>query len=380
MGEVWRLPDDASRVRTYVYYLTDSKSFGALVLITILINTAVLLIQTLDDHTRIELGWWLSCLDYVFLAIYQLEFMLKFFALRFHYFASSWNRLDFAIVIITLIDFLLPIFLQNAAVLDVATLFKLVKVGRSIKAIRAIRVLRTIRFLKNLQAILRTVLKSVRALSTIAILFLLFWGMFAVIGRGLFAQLAPTKFGNLGYAFVTLFQLVTLDDWFAVYEAHDPSPDCENPQALAIVLILFMMIYIFLQYFIILNLIVAVIVDNFQRTLADAEDSEKTKSEGRRTAIFVNEKTKGSLNDEGSNDVSSGAGGNSVTTIEYPAIEEFYSEEEVPDARDRQLLHNFYNNLAMLEYNIHYSHVQQKLIDDMVDITVAIAEVPEDLI
>merc|ERR1711962_341503 len=177
--------------------------------------------------------------------------------------------------------------------------------------------------------------------------------MFAVIGRGLFAQLAPKKFGNLGYALVTLFQLVTLDDWFAVYLDHDPLPTCENPQALAIVLILFMVIYIFLQYFIILNLIVAVIVDNFQRTLADAEESEK-KSEGRRTAIFVN-------------------GGTEEQSVNN-------CTDDVPDPRDRQLLHNFYNNLAMLEYNIHQSHVQQKLIDDLVDITVSIAEVPEDLI
>merc|ERR1711962_377613 len=203
--------------------------------------------------------------------------------------------------------------------------------------------------------------------------------MFAVIGRGLFAQLAPKKFGNLGYALVTLFQLVTLDDWFAVYLDHDPLPTCENPQALAIVLILFMVIYIFLQYFIILNLIVAVIVDNFQRTLADAEESEK-KSEGRRTAIFVNGGTEEQSVNNCTDDVSLGMGAESESTIERPAIEEFYNEEDVPDPRDRQLLHNFYNNLAMLEYNIHQSHVQQKLIDDLVDITVSIAEVPEDLI
>jgi len=41
--------------------------------------------------------------------------------------------------------------------------------------------------------------------------------MFAVIGRGLFYEVAPTKFGNLGRAFFTLFQLITLDDWFYLY-------------------------------------------------------------------------------------------------------------------------------------------------------------------
>lgn len=41
--------------------------------------------------------------------------------------------------------------------------------------------------------------------------------MFAVIGRGLFYEVAPTRFGTLGKAFFTLFQLITLDDWFYMY-------------------------------------------------------------------------------------------------------------------------------------------------------------------
>jgi len=41
--------------------------------------------------------------------------------------------------------------------------------------------------------------------------------MFAVIGRGLFYEVAPARFGTLGKAFFTLFQLITLDDWFFMY-------------------------------------------------------------------------------------------------------------------------------------------------------------------
>lgn len=41
--------------------------------------------------------------------------------------------------------------------------------------------------------------------------------MFAVIGRGLFYEVAPARFGTLGKAFFTLFQLITLDDWFYMY-------------------------------------------------------------------------------------------------------------------------------------------------------------------
>ena len=41
--------------------------------------------------------------------------------------------------------------------------------------------------------------------------------MFAVIGRGLYAEVDPARFGNLGVACYTLFQLLTLDDWYFMY-------------------------------------------------------------------------------------------------------------------------------------------------------------------
>ena len=41
--------------------------------------------------------------------------------------------------------------------------------------------------------------------------------MFAVVGRGLFHDVAKNRFGTLGRSFFTLFQLITLDDWYEVY-------------------------------------------------------------------------------------------------------------------------------------------------------------------
>jgi hypothetical protein len=41
--------------------------------------------------------------------------------------------------------------------------------------------------------------------------------MFAVIGRELFSTVDPKRFGSLAKALITLFQLITLDDWFYMY-------------------------------------------------------------------------------------------------------------------------------------------------------------------
>jgi len=374
--EPWRFPENASRLRTHIYHVTESKSFGALVLIVILLNTFVLLLQT-DSDIRVQWGWWFSCLDFIFLAIYQLEFMMKFYALHCHYFASGANKLDFAIVIVTIADFLLPIIVQNSAVLQAASLLKLVKISRSIKAIRAIRVLRTIRFLKNLQVIFNTVMKSVKALGTIAFLISFCLVMFAVIGRGLFSELSPECFGNTGYAMVTLFQLMTLDDWFLVFQKTQKENMTTEEEGMHWFLFFYMVVFIFFQYFIFLNLLVAVIVDNFQRSLSASDTAGKNKTSNRRTAIFMTNKDDESVDDE---DKISASPSSSEPSIVFNTIEDYYTETDIPDKRDRQLLHNFYKYLSMLEYNIHQNHVQQKLLDDLVDVTATISDVPEDLI
>ena len=50
--------------------------------------------------------------------------------------------------------------------------------------------------------------------------------MFAVVGRGLYSDADPNHFGNLFVSLFTLFQLLTLDDWFEIYKTvsqNDPS-------------------------------------------------------------------------------------------------------------------------------------------------------------
>lgn len=52
--------------------------------------------------------------------------------------------------------------------------------------------------------------------------------VFAVMGRGLFYEWAPNKFGNLWLSFVTLFQLLTLDDWFELMDSTGDTDDNEE--------------------------------------------------------------------------------------------------------------------------------------------------------
>lgn len=350
--------ENASEFRLFVYELTESKSFGAFVLFIILLNTVILVVQT-DEAISIKGGWYFSAMDNVFLAIYIMELILKLYALGSHFFNSGWNVMDMFIVLFTTVDFLLPLIVRSVGAFDVAAIF---------------RVLRTIRFLKNLQVIMTTILKSFRALSTIVLLMFLFLYMFAVIGRELFSAVDPKRFGSLAKALVTLFQLITLDDWFYMYT------DIINVDPAYGYVILYLALYIVLENFIFMNLFVAVLVDNFQRTLSATEKNKKAATK----TVFQPEE-----------DEDSG----SEYTAQEEDDDEFEDEDDdlklegrepkgravghffpAVDEKKAPLLAEYYQILSSLDYNYQQMVLQFKTLDDLTDITASIPDVPEDLI
>ncbi|KAL9954463.1 hypothetical protein ACROYT_G042004 [Oculina patagonica] len=276
-----------------------------------------------------------------------------------------------------MVDFLLPLIVQNVGSFDVAAIFRLLRMFRAIRALRALRVLRTIRFLKNLQVIMTTILKSFRALSTIVMLQGLFLYMFAVIGRGLFYEVAPARFGTLGKAFFTLFQLITLDDWFYMYS----DVVAKNPGYSYI--ILYLIVYIVLENFIFMNLFVAVLVDNFQRTITAVEVKPHKKHSGLQfKSVFDEVKLEDgsaySFSDESDEfEVDDDEEETEIRIVKR--VEDYYPENKFSD-RERTMINEYFTLLASLEYNMQEMYRVQKLANDLVDITVTIPDVPEELI
>lgn len=204
--------------------------------------------------------------------------------------------------------------------------------------------------------------------------------MFAVIGRGLFYEVAPARFGTLGKAFFTLFQLITLDDWFYMYS----DVVARNPGYGYI--IFYLIVYIVLENFIFMNLFVAVLVDNFQRTITTVENKPHKKNSGIHfKSVFE--------------DVKSGEDGSAYSFSDNSFSEFEVDEEEEEDAdiviakkvedyypknkfsdRERAFIAEYFTLLASLEYNVQEMHRVQQLANDLVDITVSIPDVPEELI
>ena len=184
------------KIRRYIYDIVESKRFHTSMLLIILSNTALIGLQTVPSIQQ-KVGWYLSLFNIFYLAIYILEFILKFAALDLKYFTDRWNLFDFFIVLTSIFDFVWPLVMEDRLSID-ADLFKIFRLLKSFRALRALRVIRTIQFLKNLQITVNAIIQSIPALGSIIMLISLVLYIFAIIGKGLYSAVDPVRFGNLG--------------------------------------------------------------------------------------------------------------------------------------------------------------------------------------
>ncbi|CAF2314126.1 unnamed protein product [Rotaria sp. Silwood2] len=204
------------------------------------------------------------------------------------YFKILWNCFDLFIIIISIIDLITQELThdntQSSLQIDhnqqIHTQFerlnhflKVLRVLRVLRSFRALRVLRTIRFIQPIHTIVKTCFKALPAMASITFIMIIITCISAIIARSLFGDICPEKFNNLIKTFFSLFTLLTLDDWYSVYQV------CADRDYASFQLI-FCLIYIFIINFILLNLLMAVLVDSFQQTLDyDTKKDKQLKNE-----------------------------------------------------------------------------------------------------
>ncbi|XP_078233591.1 cation channel sperm-associated protein 1-like isoform X1 [Pogona vitticeps] len=257
-------------LRSIIYNLTQSMFFDIFIGTVVAINTILLVAQTFAV-VEIRGEWFFSAMDPVFLSVYVVEAILKIVALGVDYFRDPWNDTDFFIMIMTVLDFLLPLFISSRQGNrgNTVTLFRVLKICKGIRAIRAIRFLLTLRVMENVQEVTSTFMLSCQSIGAIIILMFSLLFMSSVVMRDMFCDADPAHFGDIFKTIFTLFQLFTLDDWSLIYLT------CYDAGAWYI--IIFLIVYILVQYFLLLNLVIAVLVDNFQMALLKRQELQKQK-------------------------------------------------------------------------------------------------------
>ena len=191
-------------------------------------------------------GQILVTIDHLILGVFVVEILLRIYAHRLAFFRDPWSLFDFAVVGIALVPASGPL-----AVL---------------RALRILRVLRLLTLVPSMRRVVGALLGSIPGLSSIALVLLLIYYVFAVIATKLFGENFPQWFGSIGESLYSLFQIMTLESWSMGIVR---PVMVEHPQAW-----IFFVIFILIATFTMLNLFIAIIV-NAMQTFTEEENRER---------------------------------------------------------------------------------------------------------
>ena len=251
--------------------LVDSKGFQHTVLGVITAAAVLVGLETSREMVA-RYGVWLHRLDQVVLLFFVVEALLKMARHGrqwYRYFGDRWNVFDFLIVVACL----LPAGGQYAAVLRLA---------------RVLRALRLVTAVPKLQLLVNSLLKSVTSLGYVGLLLGVLFYVYAVLGVYLFRGNDPVHFQDLSTALLTLFRVVTLEDWTDVMYIQMYGSDAypnyadfaqahlrEASRAMPVLGAAFFVTFVMLGTMIMLNLFIGVIINSMSEAQADRESEER---------------------------------------------------------------------------------------------------------
>jgi voltage-gated sodium channel len=227
----------------------------------------------------------LALLDRVVAWAFALEAVLKMaqYGRRFYkYFNDPWNVADFVITVVCL----LPIHAQYASVLRLARIF------------RALRLVTTV---PRLQLIVNSMIKSVPSMFYVGVLLSLVFYIYGVMGVHLFAANDPLHFSDLPKAMMTLFRIVTLEEWTAIMDTQALGSGqfveynelslsnglTPQPTPHPLVAPLYFVSFIFFGTMIMLNLFIGIIVGSMSEAQEESAKLalKEARSEGRGSSL-----------------------------------------------------------------------------------------------
>nr|XP_019579808.1 PREDICTED: voltage-dependent L-type calcium channel subunit alpha-1D isoform X12 [Rhinolophus sinicus] len=275
------------------WYVVNSSPFEYMMFVLIMLNTLCLAMQHYEQSKMFNDA--MDILNMVFTGVFTVEMVLKVIAFKPKgYFSDAWNTFDSLIVIGSIIDVALseadPTESENVPV-PTATPGNSEESNRiSITFFRLFRVMRLVKLLsrgEGIRTLLWTFIKSFQALPYVALLIAMLFFIYAVIGMQMFGKVAMrdnnqinrnNNFQTFPQAVLLLFRCATGEAWQEIMLAclpgklcdpeSDYNPGEENSCGSNFAIVYFISFYM-LCAFLIINLFVAVIMDNFDYLTRD---------------------------------------------------------------------------------------------------------------
>ncbi|XP_077123186.1 voltage-dependent L-type calcium channel subunit alpha-1C isoform X10 [Ranitomeya variabilis] len=300
-----------------VWYVVNSTYFEYLMFVLILLNTICLAMQHYGQSCSFKEA--MNILNMVFTGLFTVEMILKLIAFKPKgYFSDPWNVFDFLIVIGSVVDVILSE--TNHYFCDAWNTFDaLIVVGSivdiaitelntgehaqchnmqgeensriSITFFRLFRVMRLVKLLsrgEGIRTLLWTFIKSFQALPYVALLIVMLFFIYAVIGMQVFGKIAlndttdinrNNNFQTFPQAVLLLFRCATGEAWQEIMLACLPNKKCDPESEVhrndddytcgSSFAVFYFISFYMLCAFLIINLFVAVIMDNFDYLTRD---------------------------------------------------------------------------------------------------------------
>jgi voltage-gated sodium channel len=227
--------------------IADSPRFQAFIMGVIVANAITLGLGTYESFPE-GLHSLLITLDDVFLGIFVVELAIRIAAYGRRpqdFFKDSWNVFDFVVIGLAF----------TPGIRDNVTLLRLA---------RLLRVVRIVSVMPDLRILTRAMARSLPPITSLAVLTLLLMYVYGMVGWILFHEEDPEQWGNIGQALLSLFQILTLENWPQYLEAG---------QAIHPASWIFFVSYVLIASFLVINILIAIIINSMEE-VHDAERAE----------------------------------------------------------------------------------------------------------
>ncbi|KAF6313448.1 sodium voltage-gated channel alpha subunit 10 [Rhinolophus ferrumequinum] len=277
------IPRPLNKYQGFVFDVVTRQTFDIIIMVLICLNMITMMVET-DDQSE-EKTKVLNKINQFFVAVFTGECVMKMFALRQYFFTNGWNVFDFIVVILSIGSLVFSTILKSFESYFSPTLFRVIRLAR------IGRILRLIRAAKGIRTLLFALMMSLPALFNIGLLLFLVMFIYSIFGMASFPHVKweagiddMFNFQTFANSMLCLFQVTTSAGWDGLLSPIlntgppycDPNlpynngtrGDCGSPA----VGIIFFTTYIIISFLIVVNMYIAVILENFN--VATEESTE----------------------------------------------------------------------------------------------------------
>lgn len=219
-------------MQTQLKKFVELPQFQNFIVALIVLNGVTMGLETSRTFMT-EYSSYIELFNFFVITVFVIEILMRIAVYKLAFFKDPWSLFDFFVVAISVIP-----------------------AGEGLEILRVLRVLRLFRLITvvpQMRKIVSALASVIPGMLSIAAILVLFFYVFAIMATQLFRDAFPQWFGTLGESFYTLFQIMTLESW---------SMGIVRPIMEVYPLAwIFFIIFIFVATFIMVNLIVAIVVD-----------------------------------------------------------------------------------------------------------------------